>query len=145
MAGRRKSLLRKLTSLPIEVGERIGLKIDITELDNAGSGCTNQPAVLPLDTSITDRAFGIVPDREFRAHSPPAADIRKPPLRARSRLMHGNKQNRYSITSSARADSGGGTSMPSVFAVLRLITNSNLVTCTTGRSAGLSPLRTRPA
>ena len=49
----------------------------------------------------------------------------------------------YSITSSARADSGGGTSMPSAFAVLRLITNSNLVTCT--RSAGLSPLRTRPA
>jgi Terminase large subunit, T4likevirus-type, N-terminal len=33
----------------------------------------------------------------------------------------------YSITSSARADSPGGTSSPSVLAVLRLITNSNLV------------------
>jgi hypothetical protein len=27
---------------------------------------------------------------------------------------------------------------------LRLITNSNRVDCTTGRSAGCSPLRTRP-
>ena len=34
--------------------------------------------------------------------------------------------------------------MPSALAVLRLITNSNLVDCTTGRSAGLSPLRIRP-
>jgi hypothetical protein len=35
----------------------------------------------------------------------------------------------YSITSSARASSVGGTSRPSVFAVLRLITSSNLVGC----------------
>jgi hypothetical protein len=34
---------------------------------------------------------------------------------------------RYSITSSARASSVGGTSMPSVLAVMRLITSSNLV------------------
>src|SRR6516162_8363718 len=33
----------------------------------------------------------------------------------------------HSITSSARAESAGGTSRPSVFAVVRLITNSNLV------------------
>ena len=33
----------------------------------------------------------------------------------------------YSITSSARAESPGGTSRPSVFAVFKLITNSNLV------------------
>src|SRR5262249_55139595 len=50
----------------------------------------------------------------------------------------------HSITSSARADRPGGTSMPSALAVLRLITNSNLVDCWTGRSAGLSPLRMRP-
>ena len=31
--------------------------------------------------------------------------------------------------------------MPSAFAVLRLITSSNLVGCCTGRSAGFSPLR----
>jgi hypothetical protein len=32
---------------------------------------------------------------------------------------------RYSITSSARASSVGGTSRPSALAVLRLMTNSN--------------------
>src|SRR5262249_42276363 len=50
----------------------------------------------------------------------------------------------HSITSSARASSVGGTSRLSAFAVLRLITSSNLVACTTGRSAAFSPLRTRP-
>src|SRR5499427_2306758 len=49
----------------------------------------------------------------------------------------------HSITSSARASSEAGTSMPSAFAVLRLITNSYLVGFCTGRSAGFSPLRMR--
>src|SRR5262249_49570189 len=49
----------------------------------------------------------------------------------------------HSITSSARASSVGGTSRPSALAVLRLMTNSTLVACWTGRSAGLSPLRMR--
>src|ERR1019366_5808121 len=43
----------------------------------------------------------------------------------------------HSITSSARASSVGGMVMPSVLVVLRLITSSNLVGCSTGRSAGL--------
>src|SRR5262249_45180134 len=51
----------------------------------------------------------------------------------------------HSITSSARARRVGGTSTPSAFAALRLTTNSNLVDCMTGRSAGFSPLRIRPA
>src|SRR5262249_10887050 len=51
----------------------------------------------------------------------------------------------HSITSSARAISIGGTSRPSVLAVLRLITNSNLVGCTTGKSPGFAPLRILPA
>ena len=50
----------------------------------------------------------------------------------------------HSITSSARASSVGGTSKPSAFVVLRLITSSYLVGVCTGRSAGLSPLRMRP-
>src|SRR6516162_9029327 len=49
----------------------------------------------------------------------------------------------HSITSSARASSIGGTSRPSNFAVCTLMTNSNLVDCMTGRSAGFSPLRMR--
>src|SRR5262245_17803189 len=47
----------------------------------------------------------------------------------------------YSITWSARSSSAGGIVNPSALAVLRLITSSNLVGCSTGRSAGLAPLR----
>ena len=52
---------------------------------------------------------------------------------------------RYSITSSAVARSCGWNSSPSALAVFRLMTNSNLADCTTGRSAGFSPLIIRPA
>src|SRR5262249_48602566 len=45
----------------------------------------------------------------------------------------------HSITSSARASSVGGTSRPSALAVIRLMTKSNLVDCTTGKSVGLAP------
>jgi hypothetical protein len=51
---------------------------------------------------------------------------------------------RYSITASAMASSIGGTSMPSVLAVCKLMANVNLVDCWTGRSAGLAPLRMLP-
>src|SRR5438034_2076939 len=51
------------------------------------------------------------------------------------------KKSSYSITSSARARSAGGMLSPSDFAVLRFITKSNLVGCSTGRSAGFVPLR----
>src|SRR5262245_48199728 len=47
----------------------------------------------------------------------------------------------YSITSSARASTAGGTWRPSVLAVLRLMTSSYFVGACTGRSAGFSPLR----
>jgi hypothetical protein len=50
----------------------------------------------------------------------------------------------YSMTSSARAETVGGTVRPRIFAVLRFSTSSNLVGCMTGRSAGFSPLRIRP-
>src|SRR5215475_10448601 len=53
------------------------------------------------------------------------------------------KQHLHSITSSATASSDGGTSRPSAFAVLRLMTSSYLVGACTGRSAGFSPLRMR--
>src|SRR5262252_974720 len=44
----------------------------------------------------------------------------------------------HSITSSAVESSVAGTVRPSALAVLRLITNSNLVGCTTGKSPGLA-------
>ena len=48
------------------------------------------------------------------------------------------------ITSSAVANSVSGMVRPRALAVLRLMTSSNLVACTTGRSAGLAPLRILP-
>jgi hypothetical protein len=53
-------------------------------------------------------------------------------------------QRHYLIKSSARPISVFGTLTPSDLAVFRLITSSTLLACCTGRSAGLSPLRTRP-
>jgi len=45
----------------------------------------------------------------------------------------------HSITSSAATSSVCGIVSPSSFAVLRLMINSNLVGCSTGRSLGLAP------
>src|SRR5262249_56164388 len=47
----------------------------------------------------------------------------------------------YSMTCSARSRSDCGMVRPRAFAVLRLITSSNFVGCSTGRSAGLAPRR----
>src|SRR5436190_8644736 len=45
----------------------------------------------------------------------------------------------YSITLSARARKDSGMVSPSALAVLRLITNSNLLGCSTGTSATFAP------
>src|SRR5262249_39728289 len=50
----------------------------------------------------------------------------------------------HSITSSASESKLSEIVTPSAFAVFKLITNSNLTVSTTGRSAGLTPLSTRP-
>src|SRR5262245_31441516 len=64
---------------------------------------------------------------------------------AKARSIGGRfRPSAHSITSSARATSHGGTSRPIVLAVCRLMTNSNFTARIIGRSAGFSPLRTRP-
>src|ERR1700737_1510079 len=50
----------------------------------------------------------------------------------------------YSITSSASNCIELDTMRPSVLAAFRLMTSSNLVGCSTGKSAGLAPLRILP-
>src|SRR5262249_12406489 len=50
----------------------------------------------------------------------------------------------HSITSSARVSSVSGMSRSIAFAVARLMTRSNFVAISTGRSAGMAPLRIRP-
>jgi hypothetical protein len=56
-----------------------------------------------------------------------------------SGLMRGSRQHAYSITSSARSRNASGMAKPSTLAVVRLMTRSNLVGCSTGMSAGLVP------
>jgi len=51
-----------------EAGEHIRLEIDVPELDLASPGGPDEPAVLPLNASITDGALGVVPDSERRTH-----------------------------------------------------------------------------
>ncbi len=47
----------------------------------------------------------------------------------------------HRITSSACPSSDGGIVSPRALAVLRLMTSSNFVGCSTGRSPGFAPLR----
>jgi hypothetical protein len=49
------------------------------------------------------------------------------------------------MISSARASTDSGIVRPRAFAVFRLIASSNLVGCSTGRSAGLAPVRSLAA
>ena len=72
-------------------------------------------------------------DVRFGAHSGLSSDIAPGPKSANKR--------RHSITSSAWASKVLGTVTPRTLAVLRLMNSSNLVGCSTGRSAGFAPLR----
>src|SRR5258706_3337454 len=63
------------------------------------------------------------------------------PFRANKKTHALQQKASDSITSSARTSKDGGTVRPSALPVLRLITSSYLVGCSTGRSEGLVPLR----
>src|ERR1700720_1482127 len=62
-------------------------------------------------------------------------------LWANNRLSAPQQAAGYWITLSALASSDTGTVMPSAFAVLRLMTSSNLLGCSTGISPGFVPRR----
>src|SRR5262249_54079006 len=64
-----------------------------------------------------------------------------PPLGAKSDQSASQQEAAYSITSSARASSVGGTLRPSAWAAVKLMTRSNLVGCSTGMSPGFAPRR----
>src|SRR5262249_49939956 len=87
-----------------------------------------------------------LPQRQSRQNlaSGRISALRKSALCADSDRTQRSKIGPYSITSSAIASSPGGKLRPNALAVLRLITNSNLIDWMTGRSAGFSPLRIRP-
>ena len=79
----------------------------------------------------------------FRTPAPVQADRPDGPS---SETLHTRRptalqQSNYSITSSAVASSTCGMVRPSALAVLRLITSSNLVGSSIGRSPGLAPFK----
>jgi hypothetical protein len=56
-------------------------------------------------------------------------------------VIHRSGMLDHSITWSARCKRDGGIVRPRALAVLRLMTSSNLVGCSTGKVAGFAPLR----
>src|SRR5262249_34253115 len=112
--------------------------------------------VLAFDVAGFVKAFTERTSIACRGLGRPAAD--KPDHRHR-RLLRARRQRprgsraadkrdeiapRHSITSLALASKVAGTVMPSILAICALMTNSNLVDCTTGKSTGFAPLRMRP-
>ena len=98
-------------------------------------------------------ASAVIPDRPRQSvMSTPMRRIRSALLRARRerpRRRAAEQRDELAPVSFdhlvGEREKSVGTSRPSAFAVLRLITNSNLVGRNTGKSAGFSPLRMRPA
>ena len=97
---------------------------------------TTRAASLP-QLAARFSAFGCWRPREIKARRGTSPQTSPPTSACRGRRTSSS----HSITSSAMESTFGGTSMPSARAVCRLMTNSNLVDCTTGMSAGLAPLR----
>src|SRR5262249_4600102 len=94
-------------------------------------------------------SFGIVRGQTLEHTDAPYPLGLLPPRRQRPRRCPADERDEvasaaHSMTSSAVASSLSGTVRPSILAVCWLITSSNLADCTTGRSAGLAPLRMRP-
>src|SRR5262249_25293381 len=99
----------------------------------------------PLMESCEARlSFSIIGDG-LHEHADPAhlrllRARRQRPRRRRAAEQRDEIATFHSITSSASNCIELGTPRPRAFAVLKLITNSNLVDRCTGRSAGFSPL-----
>ena len=90
--------------------------------------------------AVLERGNGLEADAGQRAGADVEPRVHGARAWARAGTVSTHRAVPYSITSSARASSAGGRSRPRAFAVLRLMTNSSLVGCSIGRSAGLAPL-----
>ena len=120
---------------PVYAGDTIYPALEVTELVPGRTHRRGDAAQHRVQPAPRAGAGGNAEVSDPAAAGP--ALIRTPPRTKRPPC--------YSITSSAVASSVVDISMPSAFAVLRLMTSSNLVACCTGRSAGFSPFRTRAA
>jgi hypothetical protein len=93
---------------------------------------------------VYESAWRAAAEKADDRHRPLLGTRRERPICRRAAEQRDELAAPHSITSSARPSSVIGKVRPSALAVLRLITSSALVDCCTDRSAGLSPLRTRP-
>src|SRR5262249_52358575 len=120
----------------------------VIELDIVALGPAEFMEPLPESRKVALPDFIVLGKAHDHADAPhPLALPRASRERPRSRRAAEQRDQLatfHSITSSATASNLSEISRPRVFAVLRLITRSNLVGCTTGKSAGFSPLSTRP-
>src|SRR5262249_16208771 len=115
------------------------------------------PSCVPLAASFQRKVVDKSAEAESAAQIPPAAarmprggpelpdrpqrkaSARRRAAEQRDELATLHRRN-HSITSSARATIVGGMVRPSARAVCRLMTNSNLVGCWTGKWDGSAPL-----
>src|SRR5262249_15935851 len=118
------------------VFDRDVLGLDITALLQSLAECAHRPGE-PVKRLEVQK-----PDHRHRGLL--RAGRERPPDRRAAEKRY-KRASLHSITSSARASSVAGIVMPKLFAVCRLMTNSNFVGSWTGISAGFSPLRMRPA
>jgi hypothetical protein len=124
-----------------DVGFRPFLTCSIAAWDNDGGGAPEAVVIPPCNSATEATAHEPMASAHATA-APPSSVMTRDHRAAEERDELAAD---HSITSSAVASSLSGTVRPSAFAVLRLITNSSFVACMTGRSAGFSPLRMRPA
>src|SRR5262249_26885886 len=118
---------------------RAHFQLDVLALDQAGR---RKRGAKPLQERFGTRVAG---DEDANGRHPRLLRARRKRPHRRAADERDDLASLHSITSAAMASTPGGIVRPSAFAVLRLITSSNLVGCTTGRSAGFVPLRMRPA
>src|SRR5262249_40047653 len=106
-----------------------------------------QPLMESCEARLTFRIIGGIIHEHADAPHPLflLREHRQRPRRRTAEQRDERAPSHHSITSSASNCSALGTSRPSNLAACELRTNSNLVDCTTGRSAGFAPFRIRPA
>src|SRR5262245_18946025 len=132
-----------------DLGETLEASLRPTNLDDDGTALDPSEFAQPLFKSGDPLARG---GTRLPAQKPDGRQLARllGPRRERPRRSAAEQTDEFaaphhSITSSARASSVGGTSRPSALAAIRLMSSSYLVGRTTGRSAGLPPLRILPA
>src|SRR5262249_32197404 len=87
-------------------------------------------------TSTVARMASAIPVKKLRSADALQVDLVRVAISLRE-----IRASDHPITSSARRITESGTDILSALAVLRLITSSNRVGCSTGRSPGFAPLR----